>query len=72
MELTQAEKEILAYTLLGEASGEGRAGMAAVMNVIKNRAESGRYSDNPAAVALQKNSRGIRQFSTWNTKAVSA
>lgn len=68
MELTQAEKEILAYTLLGEAGGEGRAGMAAVMNVIKNRAESGRYSDNPAAVALQKNSRGIRQFSTWNTK----
>lgn len=68
MELTQAEKEILAYTLLGEASGEGRAGMAAVMNVIKNRAESGRYSDNPAAVALQKNARGIRQFSTWNTK----
>lgn len=68
MELTQAEKEILAYTLLGEASGEGRAGMAAVMNVIKNRAESGRYSDNPAAVALQKNGRGIRQFSTWNTK----
>lgn len=68
MELTQAEKEILAYTLLGEASGEGRAGMAAVMNVIKNRAESGRYSDNPAAVALQKNARGIHQFSTWNTK----
>lgn len=68
MELTQAEKEVLAYTLLGEAGGEGRAGMAAVMNVIKNRAESGRYSDNPAAVALQKNSRGIRQFSTWNTK----
>ena len=68
MELTQAEKEILAYTLLGEAGGEGRAGMAAVMNVIKNRAESGRYSDNPAAVALQKNGRGIRQFSTWNTK----
>ncbi len=68
MQLTDKEAEVLAYTLLGEAGGEGRAGMAAVMNVIKNRTESGRYSDNPAAVALQKNARGIHQFSTWNTK----
>lgn len=67
-ELTDKELRVLAYTLLGEAGGEGKAGMEAVMNVIMNRAESGRYSSNPAAVAVQANSKGVHQFSTWNTK----
>lgn len=59
--LTKREKEILAYTLLGEAAGEGTKGMEAVAWVIRNRSESGAFPDNPAAVALQK-----KQFSTWN------
>lgn len=67
-ELSDKELNILAYTLLGEAAGEGREGMEAVMWTIKNRAESGRYSDNPAMVATQSNSKGIHQYSTWNTK----
>lgn len=67
-ELTQKELNLLAYTLLGEAAGEGREGMEAVMWTIRNRAESGRYPDNPAAVATQKDSRGVHQYSAWNTK----
>ena len=68
LKLTEKEKKILAYTLLGEAAGEGKDGMSAVMSVILNRANSGRYSSNPAVVATQANSKGIHQFSTWNTK----
>lgn len=59
--LSNKELRILAYTLLGEAAGEGKKGMEAVAHVIFNRANSGRFPSNPAAVALQKN-----QFSTWN------
>lgn len=66
--LTDHELNVLAYTLLGEAGGEGRAGMEAVMHVIKNRSESGRWSANPATVALQSSKSGYHQFSTWNTR----
>jgi hypothetical protein len=64
--MTEEELRVLAWTLLGEAAGEGPAGMAAVAHVIRNRAASGRFPDNPAAVALQSNSQGTHQFSTWN------
>lgn len=64
--LSERELDILAYTLLGEAGGEGRSGMQAVMHVIMNRAESGRFPSNLAAVATQSNAAGIHQFSTWN------
>lgn len=60
-------EEIAAYTLLGEAAGEGPEGMAAVMHVIKNRAESGQYPSNIGAVALQHSSKGY-QFTTWSPK----
>jgi hypothetical protein len=64
MELTDEQLEILAYTVLGEAAGEGYTGMAAVAHVIRNRAESGRYPSDPAATAKQPS-----QFSTWNKGA---
>jgi N-acetylmuramoyl-L-alanine amidase len=69
-ELTEAEQRILAYTLLGEAAGEGKKGMEAVMWTIMNRADSGRYPSNPALVATQKNSKGVHQYSTWNKKTL--
>jgi hypothetical protein len=63
-ELTDYQKDILAKTILGEARGEGDAGMAAVAQVILNRANSGQFSNDPAGVALQP-----YQFSTWNSGA---
>lgn len=62
------EDEILAYTLLGEAGGEGPEGMAAVMHVIANRAASDRYPKSLSSVALQKNKSGVYQFTTWSPK----
>jgi spore germination cell wall hydrolase CwlJ-like protein len=67
-ELTEEEKAILAYTLLGEAAGEGRKGMEAVMHVIQNRSESGRYPASPRDVALQKSKGGTYQFTTWSPR----
>ena len=64
--MTDEELRVLAWTLLGEAAGEGSLGMQAVAHVIRNRAESGRFPSNPAAVALQSSSSGTHQFSTWN------
>lgn len=64
MELTPYQRDILIRTVLGEARGEGSDGMAAVANVILNRANSGRYPSDPAAVALQPS-----QFSVWNSGA---
>lgn len=61
------EAEIVAYTILGEAAGEGPAGMAAVAQVIKNRANSGGYPSSPSKVALQKRN-GTYQFTTWSPK----
>lgn len=67
--MTEEELRVLAWTLLGEAAGEGAPGMEAVAHVIRNRALSGRYPSNPAAVALQNNGSGYYQFSTWNPPA---
>lgn len=61
-ELTPYQKDILVKTILSEARGEGIDGMAAVAHVIANRANSGQFSSDPAAVALQPN-----QFSGWRT-----
>lgn len=58
--------EIIAYTILGEAGGEGDAGMARVAQVIKNRATSGRYPTSAAAVATQHSTKGTYQFTTWS------
>lgn len=60
-ELTPYQQDILIRTALGEARGEGVEGMADVIQVILNRANSGQFPSDPAKVALQKN-----QFSTWN------
>ncbi len=59
MVLTAYQRDILARTVAGEAATP--RGRAAVAAVIMNRANSGRYPSDPAAVALQKN-----QFSAWN------
>lgn len=63
-ELTPYQKDILIKTALGEARGEGVEGMADVMQVILNRANSGQFPSDPAKVALQS-----KQFSTWNSGA---
>lgn len=53
--------DILAWTMLGEAGGEGPNGMADVGHVILNRLENGRYGSSISDVA-----RANKQFSTWN------
>jgi len=58
--LTDSQK-IVAMTLLGEARGEGYAGMYAVACVIKQRATNRNLT--PAQVCLQR-----KQFSCWNIK----
>lgn len=61
-ELTPYQRDILIKTVLGEARGEGVEGMSAVAHNILNRAQSGRFSSDPAQVALQP-----KQYSTWNS-----
>lgn len=58
---TQLNAGIVALTLLAEARGEGKDGMAAVACVISQRAKN--RSMTPEAVCLQK-----WQFSCWNGK----
>jgi peptidoglycan hydrolase-like protein with peptidoglycan-binding domain len=60
--LTASQRDTLIRTAIGEAGGEGQEGMEAVIQVILNRAASGRYPSDPKDVALQKN-----QFSAWNS-----
>lgn len=58
-----SEKEVVARTAWGEARGEGRRGMAAVVHVIRNRADKGYFGGRTArAVALAP-----FQFSVWNS-----
>jgi hypothetical protein len=61
------DREIAAYTLLGEAGGEGSEGMRAVMHVLVNRANSGRFPSTIGGVATQQ-SGGTYQFTTWSPK----
>ena len=58
-ELTQ--REVVAMTILGEARGEGKAGMYAVATVINQRAIN--RNKTPKAVCLK-----AWQFSCWNKK----
>ena len=60
-QLSDYQRDVLIRTALGEARGEGVEGMADVLQVIFNRANSGQFPSDPAAVALQD-----KQFSTWN------
>ena len=62
--LSTYDRDVVTRTILGEAAGEGEAGMAAVASVIKNRVEDPRWGDDPADVALQ-----LQQFSAWNAGA---
>lgn len=61
MNLTDEQRRALALTLMGEAAGEGLAGMEDVGYVILNRSKSGRYPSDPVDVAKQP-----KQFSAWN------
>ena len=54
---------VIATTLVGEAGGEGEAGMKAVANVLRNRAKA--TGENIANVALKP-----KQFSMWNSHTV--
>lgn len=54
--------DILAWTMLGEAGGEGKQGMADVGHVVLNRVNSGKYGASIQDVALAP-----KQFSTWNS-----
>lgn len=56
--------DILAWTMLGEAGGEGPQGMADVGHVVLNRLNSGKYGRSITDVALAP-----KQFSTWNSGA---
>ena len=53
------QQEVVAMTILGEARGEGKAGMYAVATVINQRAIN--RNKTPKAVCLQR-----KQFSCWN------
>lgn len=52
---------IIAKTANGEARGESIVGMHAVINVMENRANDGRWPDTMREVCLQP-----KQFSCWN------
>ena len=54
---------ILATTLVGEAGGDGEAGMKAVANVLNNRAKD--KDKSPAEIALEP-----KQFSMWNSHTI--
>lgn len=62
--VTNAERDLAVRTMMGEAQGQGDAGLAAVGHVIMNRVTSGKYGgDNVADVVLAKN-----QFEPWSTR----
>ena len=54
------DQETIAMTILGEARGEGYAGMYAVACVIQQRAKE--RNKTPAQICLQR-----KQFSCWNS-----
>lgn len=55
------ERDLVVRTVLGEAGGEGPAGMSAVAHVIKNRVDAGTYGKSASEVVLSPS-----QFSMWN------
>jgi hypothetical protein len=54
--------DILAWTMLGEAGGQGQQGMSDVAHVVLNRLNAGGYGGSIQDVALAP-----KQFSTWNS-----
>jgi hypothetical protein len=60
--LTAKQRDTVVRTVIGEAANQGARGQIAVASVIRNRAQSGQFSSDPAKVALQPG-----QFSTWNS-----
>ena len=54
--------DILAWTMLGEAGGQGQGGMADIAHVVLNRLNTGKYGSSIQDVALAP-----KQFSTWNS-----
>lgn len=54
--------DILAWTMLGEAGGQGQQGMSDVAHVVLNRLNAGGYGSSIQDVALAP-----KQFSTWNS-----
>jgi|TARA_B100000085_G_scaffold7882_1_gene7075 spore germination cell wall hydrolase CwlJ-like protein len=57
------EQNIIAQTLLGEARGEGKAGMYAVACIVKRRVQLKSYPNTPAKVCLEPS-----QFDYWTQR----
>ena len=64
------DEEIIAITLIGEARGEGEAGLYAVGCVIQQRAQEKGLTLAQVCLQNKVNKRGVRvwQFSCWNDK----
>lgn len=63
------DNDIVTMTILGEARGEGKAGMYAVACVLKQRSINRKLT--PTQVCLQNRivkGKRIHQFSCWNSK----
>ena len=58
------EQDIIAQTILGEARGEGKAGMYAVACVIKRRIELKSYPNTATRVCLERS-----QFDYWTKRS---
>ena len=58
------EQDIIAQTILGEARGEGKAGMYAVACVIKRRIELKSYPNTATKVCLERS-----QFDYWTKRS---
>ncbi|ACS41684.1 cell wall hydrolase [Methylorubrum extorquens] len=63
-DVTKAERDLAIRTMMGEANGQGDAGLAAVGHVIMNRVQAGKYGGrNVADVVLAPS-----QFEPWQTR----
>lgn len=60
--MADGDLDILAWTMLGEAGGQGQQGMSDVAHVVINRLNAGNYGSSIQDVALSP-----KQFSTWNS-----
>lgn len=59
----EAEIDVIARTIWGEARGEGIEGMAAVADVIRNRVKAGAWY----GATFEEVCKKPKQFSCWNT-----
>jgi len=62
IQYSDEDRDVGIRTILGEAGGEGEVGMAAVAQVLKNRAIDGGYGGN----SIKAVSLAPKQFSAWN------